>query len=223
MATGVAQESSWHAQLERDLNEAYPGRHFEFINFGVEYYGLREVVATVRHRVPKWDPDVIHIDLTSFTAYLLWESPPANLPLPDKTSPFLQSFALRALDANLEAGFFSQRLPQRPTVGLDMNLAHAQVVRAIREVHALAASQQIPVIVSWLSFGRPGAALLQELEQVSAELGLIFIPAYKSIQQRGLRKGAKITAKHPDSETHAVIANLVRKAMAANNLLPLEQ
>ncbi|MEE4186331.1 MAG: hypothetical protein V2J12_11220 [Gammaproteobacteria bacterium] len=219
MATGVAQNSSWHAQLERRLNESNSDHDFEFINFGVEYYGLREMVATVRHRVLPLKPDVIHVDLTTFTAYLLWESPPANLPLPEQRSPFFQSFALRALDANLGTGFYSPLVPQRPTVDMDMTLLTAQVVRALREIHALATAVQARVTVSWL-FGRPPPDLRRELESLTRELDMVYVPAYTSIAQRGGLEAGKVAAQHPDAATHAIIAERVWQAMNANSLLP---
>lgn len=219
MATGVAQDNSWHAQLERQLNQRFTEQRFEFINFGVEYYGLREIVATVRHRVMPWQPDVIHVDLTTFTAYLLWESPPANPPLPDTRMPLLQSFALRALDANLGTGFYSPLLPQRPTVNTDMTLLNAQVVRALHEIHDLAVAGQARVSVSWL-FGRPGPELQRELESVTRELDMVYVPAYTSIKESGGLEAGKVSAKHPDAATHSVIADRVWEAMGVNNLLP---
>jgi len=219
MATGVAQESAWHAQLEQQLKERYPDRGFEFINFGVEYYGLREIVGTVRHRVMPWQPDVIHVDLTTFTAYLLWESPPANLPLPEQRSPFLQSFAMRALDANLGTNLYSPLLRQRPTVDTDMQLLNAQVVRALREIHELATARQARVTVSWL-FGRPGPDLQRALESVTQELDIVYVPTYTSIKESGGLEGGKVSAKHPDAKTHSIIAERVWAAMGANNLLP---
>lgn len=220
MATGVPQEAAWHARLESELNRGTTPPRFEFINFGVEYYGLRELVATVRHKVPLWQPDILHVDLTTFTGYLLWDTADPGQRLPAKATPFFQSYALRALAAAAGIGIYDGAMEGRPTVGGDVALAHDQTVRALREIAALAAELDVPVVFSWLSFGRPGPQLDQRLRTLASELGLVYVPAYESIRQRGHRKGQPITASHPDAETHRIIARRVRGAMAASGLLP---
>ncbi|MDG1462522.1 MAG: hypothetical protein P8R04_03050, partial [Gammaproteobacteria bacterium] len=59
MPGSVPLEASYHFVLEDELNARGSDMNFEVINFGVEQYGLGEMVGTIRHRVKDYQPDMI--------------------------------------------------------------------------------------------------------------------------------------------------------------------
>lgn len=224
MATGVEPEEAWHAVLEEQLNAEYPGQRFEFVNFAVEYYGLRELVGTVRHRALDWQPDLIHVDLTSFTCYLLWEPPPPVQQLPEQTTPMLQSYFLREVDSALKLGVFPTEVAERPTVGLDMELNDRQVLRALQEIQEMAEAVDIPVTFSWLSFSLPGRKLSQNMQELADKRSMTYIRAYEVLTGEGAaRRQISAADKHPNAYSHQLIAERVRRDLSNSNLLPVSE
>lgn len=57
--TGVRQEDTFLAELERRLNEGPGGRRFEVLNLGVFGYDSQEEVAMLEHRGLALDPDLV--------------------------------------------------------------------------------------------------------------------------------------------------------------------
>ncbi len=60
MGAGVPIENAFHSLLEERLNANGP-LHYEFINFGVGGYSLRQYAAVIRHKVLPLHPDLILI------------------------------------------------------------------------------------------------------------------------------------------------------------------
>ncbi len=224
MGTAVRREDVYHEQLEAWLNERYAPQRFEVISFGVEMYGLREIVGTLRHKVPAWEPDMILIAITSYTGFLLWEEPSADEQLPPVSDPFYQSWALRALAKNLGIRGFGARLAQRPIVGGDTDLFDSQVIRAMREVDAIADQLGIPAAVMWLSFGSPGPALEPAMVRESAALGLGFMQIYQALSGKGdVLIGMQVSKadSHPNAAAHAIIAEQVLQELENGNYIPV--
>ena len=93
MGSGVAHEDIWLSQLEEMLNQNGKTPHYEFLNFGVDQYGLGELAATIEHKVPAYQPDLVIVALTYYTPTVLWEEPPPPYEAPPKRHPFFDVHA----------------------------------------------------------------------------------------------------------------------------------
>lgn len=224
MATGVPQDLSYHALLEARLREQHPDTNIEFLNFAVEMYGLREIVGTLENRVMVWEPDMILVAITSYTSYLRWLPADAVQRLPDRTNPFFHSYAFRALDNLLQTGLVIRSLEERPVVGSDQELYEAQVIRAFREVAAVAERADVPASIMWLSFASPGKALSEKMESISQELGINYIKGHEAIGDKPiiLRKNYKgNTGRHPNAAAHEILADVLFEELQIEKLLPV--
>ena len=222
MATGVQPDGSWHRVLERRLADAYPDKNIEIISFAVEMYGLRELVGTVRHRALAWNPDLLLVSVTAYTAYMRWDDPASNPPLPEPTTPMLQSYLLRAIDARLGTGIFPRSIEQRPTVGNDMALYNSQVVRAFGEIGSVARDAGVPTLIMWLSFNHPGQELEPMMTEAAAQTGVHYFPAYRLLmgEQSFFRDGrVSRLDKHPNAESQARIADGLLQELTDKQLL----
>jgi D-alanyl-lipoteichoic acid acyltransferase DltB (MBOAT superfamily) len=60
MGTGISDDSTYGAFLERDLNRSSSARHnFEVLNFGVAAYSILQQVRTLDEKVYRFQPDVV--------------------------------------------------------------------------------------------------------------------------------------------------------------------
>ncbi|MEO0652617.1 MAG: hypothetical protein AAFZ65_18235 [Planctomycetota bacterium] len=63
MGSGLPEEDTISARLQRRLEERYPERRTEVINAGVAGYNLGQSVATLRRKVLAYDPDLVLVGL----------------------------------------------------------------------------------------------------------------------------------------------------------------
>jgi hypothetical protein len=185
MPTGVEHQAAWHAQIEARLNSRSANNNaaspsYEFINFGVELYGLNEISGTLRTRVMAYEPDLIIVALTTLSTYFVRTTNPQPFDVPPTRNPIFESFALRSLDSQLNLNLFDQR-QVRPTLGADTTEHRVQTEAFLREVHAFGEAQQTPVAIVWLGF-RPLRQLYEKtVLDTTAELGLPLVLGYRSI------------------------------------------
>jgi hypothetical protein len=223
MGTGVEQQENYHSLIEAQLNEKYPDRNFEFVNFAVEMYGLRELVGTLKYRVEAWQPDLILAAMTTYTSYQEWRDPPPDQALPSRTNPFFQSYVLRWVDRRYNLGVYDRTTPGRPTLPNDnQDVYLGQVLRAFHELDGIADEMDVPLAIMWLSFGKPGG-FESNLIETAEKLDLLYIDAFRSIS--GTRKMIRARQvgphnKHPNARSHERIAEKVLNDLTENNLLP---
>jgi hypothetical protein len=226
MGTGLRQEDTYHSILESKLNESSKRLNYEFLNFGVEYYGLREIIGTARNRALEWQPDVIVIGLTMFTNQIRWVEPDASEQLPVKTNPFFQSYSLRAFDRMAGLNLYKRGIDSRPLLSYtdeDVLTRNAQLERALKEAKQISVNSGIPVIILWLSYKNPGDTITRILTNAGDELDLVIVQANKTLSdpkydQRTIKQGRFNT--HPNRLGNELIAESLRKALLANELLP---
>ncbi|MEE4185381.1 MAG: hypothetical protein V2J12_06430 [Gammaproteobacteria bacterium] len=222
MPTGVEHQQAWHALLEDRLNALPDGPRYEFINFGVEYYGLEEIAGTLKNRVLAYQPDMVIAGLTTLTAYIVREPHPEPFVAPPKRYPFFESFALRALDGQLELGLFPNR--RRPTLGIDSARHRQQTTEFIREIHAVTAERGIRLGIVWLGFQPLFRLYKAAVVDTTAELGIPLALGYEPItvvsKQPVWGEGfaddryrAGRFGEHANAAGHALIAEQVAEVM----------
>jgi hypothetical protein len=226
MGTGLRQEEIYHSILESELNETSNGLNYEFLNFGVEYYGLREIIGTAWNRALKWEPDVIVIGLTMFTCQMRWVEPDPLLQLPAKTNPFFQSYSLRAFDKLTGLNLYKKGIDSRPLLSYttkDLLARNAQLERALKEAGQLSAESGIPVIAVWLTYKNPGPIITDILTTAGEDYGLIIVEPHKLLSdpqydQQNFKQGH--FNSHPNKLGNELIAESLKKSLLANKLLP---
>jgi len=223
MATSVEQEYTFHSILEDELSGASEDWNYEFLNFGVEHYGLRELVGTTKHRVLEWDTDLILFGITAFSAYLRWDEPTENEELPDRTYPLFQSYALRAFDRTNKLGLYNN-VNIRPTLdSTNVGLYEAQVIRALNELHNISVENNVPVMVMWLSYRYPGEEIEAALQAASTDLDMTYLQAYKALlvpENLARRLHTSRFDNHPNRAAHELLARSIKATMIENELLP---
>jgi hypothetical protein len=221
MPTGVEASRAYHSVLEDDLSELENGINYEFINFGVEYYGLREQVATARLRAMEWSPDLMVFAITPFTATLRWNDSALNEPLPEQTYPLFSSYSLRELDHVLKMRYFRRGLASRAMVDHDTeDEMHSQLQRAIAELEAISAEKDIPVVIMWLGSFKSSAETLDILLQACREADILFVDGMYGGGGADSKYRVSRFDRHPNGEGHRVIADHLKQALQKNNLLP---
>jgi hypothetical protein len=222
MPSSVSPDKAWHAVLEAKLSDTAMRPGVEVINFGAELYGLREIVGVVRHKVFEWDPDLIVVEITKFTASIVWESDTAARALPPRAYPFFNSYLVRATASVLH---LPEDMParDRPLIDKgDTDTLVVQLERAFRELGAQSKATGVPVVAVFLGF----YALSDDVEALLQEFGerfgvrVIFANRIFGAEEDALQYQVSIFDYHPNNAGHELIAYYVGKALHNQQLLP---
>ena len=224
MASGVPTDQSYHAVLEERLNQEFADLDIEFINFSVEYYSLREMLATTKSKALDWQPDLIVVPVTYTTASLAWDGVVSNRELPPKTNPFFTSYAARELTGALGLPTWWSGEPRRGTLGpYGMGVYRDQLTRVMREFNAAANSVGARTMLLWLAFEELRGKVLADLEVMAADTGVIIVQGERPLLgSKRYQEGLRISRfdRHPNALAHQKIADALEAALYEHQLLP---
>jgi len=219
MGSGVPVEAIWHSQLEEMLNQRGDGRHYELLNFGVEQYGLGEIVATLENKVPEFAPDLVLMSMTYFTPTVLWQDPPKPYKLRPRRNPFFDIHTLRVVDHRLNLGLFS------PDDGLsdlaDPNDITAQLQKASDHLEAFRERYDVPVAIVKMAYRASWSSTKSDSPLQSAP-NLHILDVRQQVLGSGYKPAelrVSIWDSHPNSLAHSLIAKAVYAALEKDGLL----
>ncbi len=149
MASGVNLEDTWHAILEQRLNADAGGPRIEVINFAVEQYGISEIVGTLRHKVPRYQPDLVIVAMTITTSLFAAPGDMAFEPAPVDT--LFDSYILRA--AGLRAAAKRRGPELRPMIERDLEQWRSKVMIGLRDMYAAAAAFDAQIALARMGGG----------------------------------------------------------------------
>jgi hypothetical protein len=211
MPTGVAAEKAYHVLLEERLKDWPPGKTTEILNFAVEYYGLGEMVATVRDKALAYDPDIILFTITSNTPDFLWEDNKEPFVQIDSVAPFYRSYVLSAFMEAIGRPFYTNA--QRPRIKNPYGDYMRQIRRSMESLKPLVANRDTEVIVIWFSHDKLNESMLRNTERHARDQGFEFLPLnLRQEADRLGREGNLLTGRidqHPNEAAHEIIAEVI--------------
>lgn len=229
MGAGVDIANAFHSVLEKELALVSGSMRYEFLNFGVEVYGLQEIVGTAKHKAMRYDPDMILFVVTGFTPNIRWNArETAFVPPPRENTGWTSYAALR-----LSELFGIERDTSGDKEGLidlikenEHGLYSKQLQKAFSELAELGKARGIPVAAAWLRLNEKGAA--------DSNLANIFLKRADNAGMTGavvdlekaLSKGDSVNKilvnrveKHPNAYGHKVIADDLREKIFTDDAL----
>jgi len=228
MGAGVAQDEVFHSVLEREFNAESTRAKYEFISFGVENYGLGEMVGTLRHKALAYDPDMILFVVTGSTPAILWEEHTERFtPLPVTDTRWASYTLIRLRDLlGLKTRSEAAAAALRNTLDKSDNRAYArQFLRAANTLKNVAAANNVKAASIWLRVGAAGNQSAADMfMEKSAELNIVgTVIDLESFLEPGepLRKLlVNRVEKHPNAKGHEIIAHEIYRGIF-NNQLPV--
>jgi len=232
MATSVAIEDTWHSIIEAELNENSGDVEFEFINFGIEMYGLAEISATAVTRATSYDPDLMVVTITAATGLFRWDEHTEALVLPPRAEPLFQSRLAERVALMMGRELHADRAYRRPMLDdMDRDSYVEQLHRALRKIHSVTAQRDIPIVVLALGWWPVDELILDALRPLEEELGIIIVDGHEPFDDGIKRRYGDDSHyrpyyvsgwdKHPNEEAHEIIARTLLTALAENRLLPV--
>jgi hypothetical protein len=212
MATSVELPDTYQAVLEEKLAESIAPRKAEIINFGVENYGLSEIVATVRYKALSYDPDMIIVAITAVTPLFLWEEDKPPFEPTPVVPAFWQSYLYSSVMELL--GEPAYKRTKRPQVKVKRGGYMKQVGRAFDEVYELTSANDIDVVILWLTHKGFNPTMVYTSSLLAAKNDFRFIHAHVdqiAAEQGmvGVRLVDNHAINHPNETGHWLIAEKI--------------
>ena len=224
MPSGVEIEHAWHSVVEDALNEASTTRRFEFINFGVEHYGLGEIVATLKSKAMDYDPDLIILALSRYTPHVLWDDDRPAFEVPPRMYRFFEFTALHQLSRMYGLGLYRAKEDRRQRVeGVDGYLR--QVGRALLEMNEVAGANGISFAVVWVGFAPPDSATQRLIGGLARKHGFAVVNARKPLADSQFSKlELQVDAgdSHPNALAHGLMAEEIKAQLSSKALVPVD-
>jgi len=223
MGSGVAIEDVWHSVMERRLNERANGRRIEFINFGVDQYGLGEILATLRNKALAYQPDLILMALTYYTPAVLWDDSQESYQVLPRRHPFFDSHALRVIDHRLGLGWFAPDISQRERVSGGKPF-QAQLERFAAELESVSREADVPVVIAKFAIVR-GWGMQDEPQQsavLAANPAFTYIDLTDPVTNAGYERDELVVSvwdSHPNERAHELIADALADELLRREIL----
>jgi len=203
MPAGVNLEMAYHTLLEEKFNQEQKDVSFEFINFGVGGYNLRQYLGVIQYKALKYDPQLILIGFCPSNDHLV---PPDKLFQKQfkpnrKTYPFFESFLIKqALSrVNFKKGenFYKRQHKQEQ-----------YMKRIFSKIATISKEKNIPVVVAYLSYRQ--APRTQLIKRIVTEKGFHFIDVTPSFHGTNVLD-YRIYAidSHPNGKANKIFADTI--------------
>jgi len=230
MPSGIPIEAAYHSVLEETLNRNEGDINFEVINFGLENYGLHEMVATVEHRVLPYAPDLILFALTIYTTKV--KKPEENLMFieEERQHPAFQLLTLRYLNMLFDLGLFEVALDRREIVETEDEY-RIHLTKYMQKLSKLASERGIPVLILWLgwesqaqlSWWTDNRETGTIVSKTADQFGLPVTDASQTLRQEAAaqRRHFELSRwdRHPNAVGHQLIADAVYRTLVDKGLL----
>ncbi len=227
LPSGVAIEEAFHTRIEDRLNREQSHRHYEFINFGVAGYSLRQYRAVIEHRVRKYTPNLIILGFCPSNDHLILPERRYTDPFVAKatTYPFFHSFIwlkLREIPSNLKRLLKRTKTSRgRPTQSRNIYTEAQQnyMQNLFTQIQQMSVRDGVPVVVLNISqvYNRRKS---RALETIVSAAGLHFKDLTVAFRGAAIRdyRIYKIDA-HPNNRAHRIFADETYAYLRAKRLI----
>lgn len=222
MPSATPAELAFHSVLEDRLNVSSADRRYEFINFAVEHYGFREMLAVLKHKALSYNPDLVLFSLTEYTPLVLWpqqSSRRSKFVPPDREYPFFELHSFIHLNHRFNLGL-REALPDMRERATPEQAWKTQLPRALLELGRLRRKTDVPMAIVWLGYESWPSEIDEALRVTTERLGLALIdtsPAF--VDERPSELVNFRADHHPNARAHGLFAGRILEGLEALGLL----
>jgi lysophospholipase L1-like esterase len=217
MPAGVNIEDAYHSLLEEKFNQEQRGISYEFVNFGVGGYNLRQYLGVLKYKALKYEPQLIIIGFCFENDYKVPDEERFQKPYKpkDRTYPFFQSFVRQQLNFHVQHQLISRTKKNRREM---FSKEQEQYMKGIfSEIATISKEKNIPVVVVYLSY-QSATPINQWVERIVLAQGLHFVDVSSSFPEDIKTSDYKIYAidNHPNDKANKIFADAIYKYLKRN-------
>ncbi|MBP0018497.1 MAG: SGNH/GDSL hydrolase family protein [Cyanobacteria bacterium SBLK] len=220
MATGVKIDEAYHSLLESKINNEKRKLDYEFINFGVGGYNLKQYMTVIEFKANQYDPDLI---LIGFCPENDHQIPPEGIferPYnePRRTYSFYESFVIKKVTQKFRHDTI-KRL-SKTSVNEFSEEEKEYMSRLFLKMRDYSQEYDIPIVVVYLSHIY-NEIYVKNLRELVESNSLNFIDAsltFKDIPNLN-QYLIYLTDSHPNNKANRIFADRIYKYLNAGYFL----
>jgi len=212
MPASVDPETAYQFVLEEQLNARSTGVSYEVINFGVEQYGLGEIIGTLEHRVLAFEPDMVILATTPFTAMVKWFDRQTSFQPQADSAPIFESMVLLQLGItkspaqnNVMPDAINNQYPGWQA------LYNSQLPAALYRAKKFCDANDIDFVFMYLWWKPLVAQQEARIKDVVEKLQIPMVDPSRALDDGVTIYKVSEADRHPNSAAHAVIAEEMMK------------
>ena len=219
MPAGVEIEEAYHSLLEERLTREQRELTYEFINFGVGGYNLRQYLGLMKFRIQSYDPDLILIGFCPHNDHEIRDDKHFEqryVPKP-ATYPFYGFFILKALAKAIR--LLGEKHEANQNKGPILTQEQREYVSDIfSEMKAYSLQKSIPVVIVNLSFVYD-KEYGDELEELVVSHGLNYVDVTSRFKETSLWEYSIYrTDGHPNGKAHRIFAEEIYAYLSQHSM-----
>ena len=176
MPSGVEIEESYHSLLEEKLNNEQKKLTYQFINFGVGGYSLRQYLGVIRFKAQEYDPDLIMVGFCPQNDHFI---PPnkrfeQQYKIKPATYPFFQFHIIKRAKQRI---FKNKNKRGKRKINNAVPFSEEQkkyMSHIFSEMKAYSMEKNIPIIIIYLD-NKYNERYASELRELVVDNGLYFV------------------------------------------------
>jgi hypothetical protein len=207
MPAGVNLEMAYHTLLEEKFNQEQKDISFEFINFGVGGYSLRQYLGVIQYKALKYDPQLILIGFCSSNDHLLPSDKLYQKQFKPnrKTYPFFEFFLIKQALSRVKSFF---KKGDKENFSERQHRQEQYMKRIFSKIGTISKEKNIPVVVAYLSYRQTPRTQL--VKRIVTEKGFHFIDVTTSFHGTNV-SDYRIYAidSHPNGKANKIFADTI--------------
>lgn len=219
MPAGVEIDDSFHSLLEEKFNQERTDLNYEFINFGVGGYSLRQYWGVIRFKAHEYDPDLIVVGFCQRNDHKV--SPNKIYGEQYKVKPRSISFFHSFIAKRLKQGFSQNPAKKRmATIPSTFSEDQSRYMSDIfSEMSTYGSQKSIPIVIVLLDY-LYNEKYANELQKLVEDNGLYFVNA--SLPFRGKNVDQYMiypTDGHPNDSANRIFAEQLHNYFEKSDFL----
>jgi hypothetical protein len=211
MPSGVEIEKSFHSLLENKLNKEQTDLIYEFINFGVGGYNLRQYLGVITLKAKEYNPDLIIVGFCYTNDHRMPSKQKIMKPykVKPKTYPFYHSYVFKSLARMLKKQPIVKKYKNNEKIFSKKQENY--MIHIFSEMKTFSKKANIPIIIIYLT-NNYNKIYSDKLRDIVESSGLSF--ADVSVPIKGLDVNDYMiypTDIHPNEKAHAIFAEQLYK------------
>jgi hypothetical protein len=212
LADGIGIEETFHSLLEERLNKEQGDITYQFINFGVSAYSLRQYLEVMKHKAIDYDPDLILVGFCPRNdQYIPEEQKYRDVP---KTNSFFHFYSIQAfIDVSKRGTYYDDDIYY-----MEKELARNEpfsdkqkryMIQVLSEMNDFSEQNNIPIIIVYLDIFY-NEKFASRLEEIVLKNNLYFVNASLPFKGQGYDEYIIYPIdSHPNGKAHRIFADIL--------------
>ena len=221
MPDGVAIEDAYHSVLEEKFNGLGNEIRYEFLNFGVGGYDLRNYLTVMQNKVMKYNPDLILIGFCPWNDHKI-DYIETGKPGKDIRFVFLATLSAELYGKRREWMWHMPRQEEIMPVNKEVNQFADKLSQVFTEIGDFGREEHIPIVIASLSFQKSNQKLIALYQEHEKKNDFVFFDTSERFPENMREEGFVVSRgdTHMNGKANRILADAIFDFLTEKKLVP---